>query len=205
MARQLLEYTKLPYEEVKYDQDKEDQWFKVDKPKLLAKNPAINLPYLIDGDHVISETAAILVHICHKANRIDLLGRDPDQLVTLATAYGIFKDFDRSYLELVYGDYKETTWEEALEKYTNNFVNYFKKWSGLLGTKDFICGEITWIDFTLADTIQKCNLLCPKGFVGYENLINYQKRVWGLPELQDYFSSPRFQMHPINGADAKWT
>jgi len=77
MIRQLLEYTKLPYEEVKYEEDNEDPWFKVDKPKLLEKNPAANLPYLIDGDKVVSETAAILVYICHKANRVDLLGRNP--------------------------------------------------------------------------------------------------------------------------------
>jgi glutathione S-transferase len=52
--RHLLEYTGLPYDQVFYSESKEDQWFKVDKPKLLEKNPAINLPYLIDGDKVIS-------------------------------------------------------------------------------------------------------------------------------------------------------
>lgn len=44
------------------------------KPEFLKKNPAANLPYLLDGDKVITETAAILVYVCHKANRADLLG-----------------------------------------------------------------------------------------------------------------------------------
>lgn len=79
------------------------------------------------------------------------------------------------------------------------FANDFKKWSGLLGAKDYICGEITWIDFTVADTVQSCTLLCPKAFDGLDNLLNHQKRVWGLPELQDYFNSNRFMMHPVNG------
>jgi len=36
------------------------------------------LPYLIDGDKVISESDAIAVYLCHKANRKDLLGRNAD-------------------------------------------------------------------------------------------------------------------------------
>lgn len=44
------------------------------KPEFLKKNPAANLPYLLDSDKVITETAAILVYVCHKANRADLLG-----------------------------------------------------------------------------------------------------------------------------------
>lgn len=78
--------------------------------------------------------------------------------------YGIFKDFLRQLSELVYGGYKEATWEEAFEKYTANYVNYFKKWSGILGEKEYLCGEITWVDFTVAEAIQKCTLLCPKAF-----------------------------------------
>lgn len=200
MIRELLEYTKLPYEQIVYPEDNEDKWFKEDKPKLIQKNPAITLPYLLDGDKVISESSAILVYICHKANRIDLLGRNPDELVTLATVYGIYKDFHRQYIELVYGGYKEATWEEALVKYTTVLAGYFKKWSGVLGAKSYICGEITWVDFTIAEAIQKCSMLCPKAFEGLDNLLSYQKNIWGLPELQDYFGSNRFLLHPVNGS-----
>lgn len=52
--RLLLEYLGLEYEQVFYLESNEDQWFKVDKPTLLPKNPALNLPYLIDGENVIS-------------------------------------------------------------------------------------------------------------------------------------------------------
>jgi glutathione S-transferase len=76
--RLLLEYLGLPYEQEFYFEDNEDQWFKVDKPKLLEKNPAANLPYLIDGDKIISESTAILVHLCHRAGRLDLLGRNAE-------------------------------------------------------------------------------------------------------------------------------
>jgi glutathione S-transferase len=52
--RLLLEYLGLEYEQVFYFENNEDQWFKVDKPTLLSKNPALNLPYLIDGEKVVS-------------------------------------------------------------------------------------------------------------------------------------------------------
>ena len=48
----VFEYIGLPYEQKKYgvnDLQSRDAWFKEDKPKLIEKNPAINLPYLIDG------------------------------------------------------------------------------------------------------------------------------------------------------------
>jgi glutathione S-transferase len=119
--RHLLEYTGLTYDQVFYAESKEDQWFQVDKPKLLEKNPAINLPYLIDGDKVISESAAICVYICHRSNRLDLLGRNAEEQVLLATTYGVLKDFSPQYINLVYGEYTEPTWEEALKNYSLKF------------------------------------------------------------------------------------
>jgi glutathione S-transferase len=83
---------------------------------LLAKNAAINLPYLIDGDQVITESEAIIVHILHKANKTELLGRDAKEQVAIATAYGVFKDFHPNYIKLVYGNYNEArTFETALK------------------------------------------------------------------------------------------
>jgi glutathione S-transferase len=73
-VRMILEYVGIPYEEIKYGNDQEDKWFNEDKPKLLNQNPAINLPYLIDGNQVISESDAIIVYLCYKGNRVDLLG-----------------------------------------------------------------------------------------------------------------------------------
>ncbi len=103
--RHLLEYCSIPYEQEIYGCEDSDRWFCGDKERLSAKNPAISLPYLIDGDKVITESDAICVHICLKANRLDLLGRTIDEKVTLATVYGIFKDFYSFYLKLVYGHY----------------------------------------------------------------------------------------------------
>lgn len=50
----LLEYTGLPYDQELYPFVNREKWFGELKPTLQGKNPAITLPYLIDGDQVIS-------------------------------------------------------------------------------------------------------------------------------------------------------
>ena len=75
--RQLLEYCNIPYEDKVYVRPNDlDKFYKIDKPALTLKNPALTLPYLIDGDKVISESDAICIYICHKAKKVELLGRN---------------------------------------------------------------------------------------------------------------------------------
>ena len=69
--RNLLHYVNIPFTEVRYPS--EDSWFKEAKPKLASDFP--NLPYLIDEGKTITESQAILVYICLKVKRTDLLGK----------------------------------------------------------------------------------------------------------------------------------
>ena len=70
--RMLMEYTGLEYEEEKYEGGGEtrDKWFKEVKPELIKKNPAVTLPYMKDGDQIISESDAIIVYVVHKSGKV---------------------------------------------------------------------------------------------------------------------------------------
>jgi len=68
---------------------------------------------LVDGESVISESDAILVHIAHKSGKPELLGRNAQEQVALATVMGVARDLHKSYISLVYGSYQEKTFEEA--------------------------------------------------------------------------------------------
>ena len=48
-----------------------------------------------------------MVHLCHKAGKLELLGRNADEQVLLATILGVLKDFHPNYVRLVYGQYNE--------------------------------------------------------------------------------------------------
>lgn len=164
----------------------------------------MTLPYLIDGDKVISESNGIAVYIALKA-KPELIGRNAEEQVLLATVLGVYKDFHSAYIKLVYGKYtEENTFESALQEAIKSFEPYTKKLDGLLGNKEFICGGITWADFVLADFLQTLGLLHEDILKAFPKLVEYQKRVWGLPELKDYFSSDRFQERPCNGPMAAW-
>jgi len=104
--RNLAEYLHVPYVNESFEgPEGRQRWVEVRKPELIQRNAAITLPFLIDGDRVVSESDAILVYLCHRGNREDLLGRNLDERVNLATALGVLKDFHPNYVRLVYGSY----------------------------------------------------------------------------------------------------
>ncbi len=58
---------------------------------------------MLDGDRLICETDAILVYLCHKANRLDLLGESADDQVQIATVKGVFQDLTKAWAGYMYG------------------------------------------------------------------------------------------------------
>lgn len=95
------------------------------------------------------------------------------------------KDGHPIYISYVYRTYGEGTFDQAILKHRDfcrNINGYLKKFNGMLGDKKFMCSdELVWIDFALADFFQSLNLLEPMLFDNYPKLLEYQKRVWGLP------------------------
>ena len=112
----IMEYLRIPYEMVHYNADTRQKWFKEIKPELIKKNPAVTLPYLIDGDKLITESDAICVYLVHKGNRADLMGRNAEEKVIFATVMGVLKDFHARYVKFVYGSDGEADYEKAKEK-----------------------------------------------------------------------------------------
>lgn len=117
----------------------------------------------------------------------------------------MFKDAYRNYAQFVYSKYEsEEAWKEALDKSVTNFEPYLRKFNGLLGEKEFIAGQITWVDFPLADYLQILSILNEEYLKPFPKLSEYQKRIWNLPELKNYFSSDKFKERPVNGPSAHW-
>lgn len=113
-----------------------------------------------------------------------------------------------NYIAYVYRNYGKGTFDEALNahrEFCRSMNGYLKKFSGMLGDKKFMCSnELVWIDFALADFFQTLSILEPMLFDNYPSLLEYQKRVWGLPELKAYFESERYAERPCNNIIAKW-
>ena len=50
----------------------------------------------------------ICIYTCHRGNKPELLGRNIDEKVAIATVYGVFKDFYSDYIDLTYGNYQNS-------------------------------------------------------------------------------------------------
>eukprot|EP00667_Euglena_gracilis_P026978 EG_transcript_32952 len=70
--RMLLEYSGVAYEDRHHD---EASWFGQTKPELVKSNALANLPYLMEGDHCIAQSNALLLYLGAK------LGLDPASLL----------------------------------------------------------------------------------------------------------------------------
>lgn len=85
--RYLLSILKIKFEDKLYTDPA--VWAK-DKETLTTPFP--NLPYLIDGKHVVTESTAILRYIAKKNNREDLLGKTPEDYALVESFIGTLKD-----------------------------------------------------------------------------------------------------------------
>ena len=92
------------------------------------------MPYLIDGEKVISESDGITVYICLKGNKPELLGRNADEQVLMATCHGVWKDLRPNFSKLAYASYEnEESFQKAVSEAIKSFEPYLKKLNGLLG------------------------------------------------------------------------
>ena len=93
--RMLLHLLKADYENIIYSVEDDSHWQEAKKKLTQEGSHLLNLPYLQDGETIISESAAIPHYLCHKFNRADLFGKtnlDTTRLLELNSAlYDLYK------------------------------------------------------------------------------------------------------------------
>jgi glutathione S-transferase len=64
--RMMMAYKKQEYTNIGYGSDMAEAWFAKDKPELVKKNSMINLPYVLDGDVVVTQSISCSLYIGRK-------------------------------------------------------------------------------------------------------------------------------------------
>jgi len=188
--RCLLHFTGTDFEDKQYDILGEfpnfsaGQWT-TDKESLPLEFP--NLPYYIDGDLKITESAAIGNHIARKHG---LAGSTEQDFIRLAVAQGVIADLVKMFSMLCYGQDFET----KKDAYIAALPTKIEKLSKLLGRGNFILGDkIAYQDFCLFELLDRFQALVPDCTSAYQNLTAFHARILALPAIAKYRSSPSFQ------------
>ena len=181
--RNLLEYLNIPYQDKVYKDSEE--WIK-DKATLKSDFP--NLPYLIDGDKIITESEAIHVYLALKAERNDLLGDNtPEERVHIAQVKGVLQDLKKAF----YGVVPNKPLTDFQKGFNEKLLPRLTVVAKHLGKNDFLVGKLSILDFSFSEFLSP--LLNQEGdWLGsLPNLKKYYERFANLPGIKEYNASGR--------------
>lgn len=114
IPRLLLAFCGIEFEDYHYTN--KEKWFGEDKHTLGLSFP--NLPYLVDGDFNVTESAAIQRYICSRWGK-GLLGKDFKDEARLERFLSIFNEISAAIKDLFFSPTLQTAKAEVLKKYAD--------------------------------------------------------------------------------------
>jgi glutathione S-transferase len=182
VSRLLLAYSGVLFEDYHYSNP--DHWFKEDKLHLGLEFP--NLPYLIDGEYNITESAAIQNYIIDKWGKPELNGKDAKDTARIESFLSIFTEIAGAVRALFFNKDYETAKNAVIEKYRPKLELLEK----FVGEKEFVLGYLTLADFVVAEESNYIERLFPEDFKKYSFLGRIREAFNKLPEIVQYYESP---------------
>jgi glutathione S-transferase/dienelactone hydrolase len=193
-----------------------DSWMKNAKPLLAKKHPLINLPYVIDGEMVVSQSNACLAYL---GRRLGLWGRTFKEEVECEELLCEVTDLRDAMVDYAYGNEGELR-EAAVALMTKVNATSFPKLNGHFcrmksggysGT--FLVGDhATAPDFHLWNMLHQFDVLskvfgldCPVDEKGaFPCLANFYKKFKALPNNARYLASSLHTQMPFNSKYARF-
>lgn len=142
-----------------------------------------NLPYLIDGDFKLTESAAINRYIILQSGHTELLGKTVKDRARVDNLIGVLKDALKEirglYWNKEYNNVKGEVLEKARTKldYIQNFV----------GDKQWALGYLTIADFEIAEASYYFEALYPQDYLNWSFWETIRENFNALPAIQAYY------------------
>uniref|UniRef100_A0AC35GIU0 Glutathione S-transferase n=1 Tax=Panagrolaimus sp. PS1159 TaxID=55785 RepID=A0AC35GIU0_9BILA len=183
--RMLLDYLQIPFTDSIIPREKWSLY--------KASTPFGQVPVLLveNGKFAIPQSTAILRYI---ATKFGGLAKSPEEQA-LCDAYAEqIQDFIMAVRPWIWTITRETPNEEKEEKYISvllpavqeSFVPIFERQLRSNESGWLIGDSVTWIDFFLADIVDKLvHRLKPENVSILENLVKHQKKIFSLPNLEE--------------------
>jgi len=199
-CRMMLYAKKQPYHEVAYGEDAKEQWFGGDKPKILAKNSLANLPYILDGSNVITQSNSCLLFLGTK------LGIDkPDCMIYNHQALDQVMDLRNELMKIVYNP-ANSPFKPALEKHMQSATTHFTKLEGFCKGPYMCGGAMQSADFHIFEMVDQHVIMCTETGVAFDLAKSYPKlkalhaKMRAEPSLAAYFASDAYAKFAMNNA-----
>ena len=118
-----------------------------------------NLPLLVDGDYKLTESKAIMLYLCMKAKKEEMLGKTNQDKLIIEQILGVIGDCVMGLARPSYqtDDIKE--FEKAFEKVIPKLEDLNK----FLENKQYVAGDyLTFADFSIDDKLLYINAFAKK-------------------------------------------
>lgn len=186
--RLMLAYHKIDFEDKIYYLASSDEWSK--KDKLSLNTPFPNLPYIKDGDFILTESSAVIQYAALKTGNPDLLGKNKLDEIKVTQFAGVLKDqITKLFESTTLKDY-----ENAKDKYFEQKIAPFsERLSKALGDKHYCMGYLTYVDFHLAYQSDLFLRIHPKFVQKWTNLVGHRDRIWNNEGIQAYRKIKNYQ------------
>jgi glutathione S-transferase len=190
----MMYYTSQNFTNVAYAADMMDTWFKGDKPGLIEKNACMNLPYIVDGSEVITQSNTCALFIGQKTG-ID----STENVFHNHTVLDQVMDLRNDLMKIVYPfDGKVPTKAEfpeaAKEHLSGTTTGNLTKLEGFC-KGPYMCGDAPQSgDFALFEMLDQHVCICET--IGEPNILDAFPKMKGIhaamkadPNLAKYFAS----------------
>ena len=154
-----------------------------------------NLPYIIDGDVKITQTATILRYL---GKKYQLVGRTAQEKIRINLVEQTLLDFRQEEVECFYSP----TFDEAVKQYRIELPGKLAAFSNFLGANEWFAGaNMSYVDFLAYELFDQHKEFAPDAFENkkIKNLVDFMDRVEVIPNVAKYMRSDRFIKSPIFG------
>jgi len=184
-----------------FGEDAPKEWFGGDKAKLMEKNSMMNLPYIVDGDTVVTQSNSVLLYLGKK------LGIDKEDLFFLNhQVLDQVMDLRNDTMKVVYPFGSVKTKEEfpaALEKHFKSASGHLTKLEGFC-KGPFMCGPTPQSgDFHVWEMVDQhmimsAEMAIPLDFSAFPKLVALHAALKSEPTLAAYFASDCYSKYAMN-------
>jgi glutathione S-transferase len=199
--RMMCYYKSQPFKNVAYGADMQDAWHGKEKPELIKKNSCINLPYILCGDDVVTQSNTCLLYLG------SILGIDIEaNAIHNHTVLDQTMDLRNDLMGVVYpirGVTKEGFPEAAKKQLEGSAKTNFTKLEGFCQFP-YMCGSaIQSGDFHVFEMIDQhkaiaATLSMPDPVADFPKLTALYAAFKADPKLKKYFESDCYKNYAQN-------